>query len=93
MRVKSPVVSDSVQPYGLRPARRLSSWDSSGKNTRVGCHALLQGIFPDPGIKPHLISPALAGRFFTTRATWEAPHKKIGKRKEKQNTGKKKQKI
>ena len=28
---------------------------------------------PDPGIKPvSLMSPALAGRFFTTRATWEA---------------------
>ena len=49
MRVKSPVMSDSVQPYGLRPARRLSSWDSSGKNTRVGCHALLQGIYPTQG--------------------------------------------
>ena len=30
---------------------------------------------PDPGIEPHLLhwqSPALAGRFFTTSATWEA---------------------
>ena len=24
----------------------LCPWDSSGKNTGVGCHALLQGIFP-----------------------------------------------
>ena len=30
---------------------------SPGKNTGVGCHALLQGIFPNPGIKPR--SPAL----------------------------------
>ena len=29
-------------------------------------------IFPDPGIEPHLMSSALAGRFFTTRAIWEA---------------------
>ena len=29
-------------------------------------------IFPDPGIEPHLVSSALAGRFFTTRAIWEA---------------------
>ena len=30
--------------------------------------------FPNPGIEPSfLTSPALAGRFFTTRATWEAP--------------------
>ena len=28
---------------------------------------------PDPGIEPvSLMSPALAGRFFTTSATWEA---------------------
>ena len=25
------------------------SWDSPGKNTRVGCHFLLQGIFPNQG--------------------------------------------
>ena len=31
--------------------------DSSGKNTGVGCHALLQGNLPHPGIK--LRSPAL----------------------------------
>ena len=31
------------------------------------------GDLPDPGIKPmSLKSPALAGRFFTTTATWEA---------------------
>ena len=30
--------------------------------------------FPNPGIKhKSLVSPALAGRFFTSRATWEAP--------------------
>ena len=32
------------------------------------------GDLPDPEIKPKsLMSPALAGRLFTTRATWEAP--------------------
>ena len=31
------------------------------------------GDLPEPGIKPmSLVSPALAGRFFTTSATWEA---------------------
>ena len=30
------------------------------------------GNLPNPGIEPtSLMSPALAGRFFTTRATWE----------------------
>ena len=38
-------MSDSLQPYGLQLARLLCSWDSPGKNTGVGCHALLQGIF------------------------------------------------
>ena len=31
------------------------------------------GDLPNPGIKPtSLMSPALAGRFFTTTTTWEA---------------------
>ena len=52
-------------------SHRLCPWDSPGKNTGVGSHALLQGIFP--GIEPEsLVSPALAGGFFTTSATWEA---------------------
>ena len=29
-------------------------WDSPGKNTGVGCHALLQGIFPTQGSNPGL---------------------------------------
>ena len=29
--------------------RFLCPWDSLGKNTGVGCHALLQGIFPTQG--------------------------------------------
>ena len=44
--------------------------DSSGKNTGVGCYALLQGVLPDPGTElSSLMSPALAGGFFTTSAT------------------------
>ena len=36
-------------------------------------HSLLQGTLSNPGIKPtSLTSPELAGRFFTTSATWEA---------------------
>ena len=34
------------------------------------------GDVPNPGIEPvSLMSPALAGGFFTTSATWEAPNK------------------
>ena len=43
-----------VQPYGLQPATLLCSWDSPGKNTGVGCHALLQGIFQAQGLKLYL---------------------------------------
>ena len=38
----------------------------------MSCHALFQGIFPPQGSNLHLFSPASAGRFFITRATWEA---------------------
>ena len=33
------------------------SWDSPGKNTGVGCHALLQGIFPTQWLNLHLLLP------------------------------------
>ena len=36
------VVSDSVQPHRWQPTRLPRPWDSPGKNTRVGCHFLLQ---------------------------------------------------
>ena len=42
-------MSYSLQPYGLWTTRLLCTWDSPGKNTGVGCHALLQGIFPTKG--------------------------------------------
>ena len=43
------------------------SMDFPGKNARMGCHFLLQGIVPDPGLRPaSSVAPALAGGFFTT---------------------------
>ena len=45
--------------YELYPARFLCPWDPPGKNSRVGCHAVLQGIFPIQGSNPCPISPAL----------------------------------
>ena len=47
-------MSDAVQPYELHPARLLCPWDSPGKNTGVGCHALLQGISRTHGSNPCL---------------------------------------
>ena len=39
------VVSDSLWPHGLQPARLLCPCDFPNKNTEAGCHFLLQGIF------------------------------------------------
>ena len=49
------VVPDSLQPRGLQPTRLLCPWGSPGKNTGVGCHALLQGIFLTQGSNSHLL--------------------------------------
>ena len=43
------VTSGSVA-HGLWPASLLCPWDFPGKNTGVGCHFLLQGIFPARGL-------------------------------------------
>jgi len=37
------------------PTRLLCPWDSPGKKTGVGCHALLQGILPTQGSNPRLL--------------------------------------
>ena len=41
-------------PWTEEPTRLLSPWNFSGKNTGVGCHFLLQGIFPTQGSNPGL---------------------------------------
>ena len=41
--------------HGLKPASLLCPWDFPGKNTGVGCHALLQGIFLIQGLNPYLL--------------------------------------
>ena len=48
------VVSHSLRPHGLEPTRLLGPWDFPGKSTGVGCHFLLQGIFPTQGSNPGL---------------------------------------
>ena len=37
------------------PPSSSNPWDSLGKDTGVGCHALLQGILPTHGLNPHLL--------------------------------------
>ena len=42
-------VSNPLRPHGLWPTRLLCPWDYPGKNTGVGFHFLLQGIFLTQG--------------------------------------------
>ena len=61
------VMSNSLQPHGLQPARLLCLWGFSRQEYWSGLLFPAPGDLPDPGIKPmSLVSPALAGRFFTT---------------------------
>ena len=54
--VSHSVMSNSVQPHGLYTARLLCPWNSPGKNTGVGCHALFQGISLTQGSNPCFLS-------------------------------------
>ena len=58
------VVSDSVNPWTLA-CHLLCPWDSPGKNTGVGSHFLLQGIFPYRDQIHISCVSCIAGRFFT----------------------------
>ena len=53
--VSHSVVSSSLGPHGLQPARLLCPRNFPGKNSGVGCHSLLQGIFPTQGQNPGLL--------------------------------------
>ena len=53
--VLSSVMSNSLQPHGLKPARLLCPWNSPGKNAGEGCHFQLQGIFTTQGLNPSLM--------------------------------------
>ena len=48
-------MSNSVQSGGLYPTRLLCPQDSPGENTRMGCHAFLQAIFPTQGSNLRLL--------------------------------------
>ena len=54
-------------------ARLLCPWYFPGKNTGVGCHCLLQGIFPTQGLNPRLLCLLhLQVGSLTPSTTWEA---------------------
>ena len=48
-------MSDCLRPYGLWSTRLLCPWDPPGKDTRMGCHFLLQRIFLSQGLNPRLL--------------------------------------
>ena len=41
-------------PWIVACTKLLRPWDFQGKSTEVGCHFLLQGIFPTQGMNPGL---------------------------------------
>ena len=53
--VSCSVMSNSLRPHELWPINLLCPQDSPGKNTGVGCHVLLQGVFPTRGWSPGLL--------------------------------------
>ena len=67
------VMSDSLRPYRPQPARIFCPRRFPGQEYRSGLPCPPTGNLPDLGIKPEFLTyPVLAGRFFTTSATWEA---------------------
>ena len=74
---KSLQLCPTLQAHQAHQAHQAPlSMGFSSQDTRVGYHALLSLLFPDPGIELASLmsptSPALAGGFFTTSAIWEA---------------------
>ena len=53
--LRCSVVSNSLRPHALEPARLLCPWDSSTKNPGVGHHFLLQGILETLGLNSNLL--------------------------------------
>ena len=57
MRARSHQLSLTLcDPMDCSPPGLLCPWDSPDKNTGVGCHFLLQVIFPTQGSNSHLLS-------------------------------------
>ena len=92
------ILSDTLQPCGLQPARFLCPGDSPGRNTGVGCHALLQEIFHTQGSNLclfhllhwqvglyhlcHLGSPSMQGTLYVQGCATEVRHQRLYKAKE-----------
>ena len=60
MKVKELVAQSCLMLGDPTECRLLCLWNSLGKNTGVGCHSLLQGIFLT---KDRIQASCTAGRF------------------------------
>ena len=70
--LSSPGLADSVWPHGREPPPPPPPrpWDFPGRNTGVGCHLLLQGIFPTQVSETRI---SYTGRRMLDHwATWES---------------------
>ena len=56
----------------MEPARLLCPWDFPGKNTVVGCHFLLQGVFPTQGLNLGLLLFSCSAVSDSLAAAWTA---------------------
>ena len=66
------VISDSLQHHGLQTTSILYPQDFPGKHTRMGCHFLLQRIFPTQ-VSNHISCTSCTGRWILYHcAIWEA---------------------
>ena len=73
VHAKSAVISNSLWHHWLQPTRLLCQWNFP-RNTGVGCHLLLQGIFLIPESNPHLLQVFCIGRQILYHwATWKTP--------------------
>ena len=76
------VVSNSLRPHGVSPARLLYPWNFPGNNTGVGCQFLLQGIFLTQGLNLGLLIAQLVKNLPAMLGTqvrfpgWEDPLEK-----------------
>ena len=65
-----------VQLFATLWTSLLCPWDSPGKNTGVGCHAVLQGIFPTQGLNLSVLHRQTSATWETLKSMHQHTHKK-----------------
>ena len=71
-------MSDSVQPHRWKPTRLPHPWDSPGKNTRVACHFLLQGMMVKSENEVTQSCPILSNPMDWLLCPWDFPGMSTG---------------